>query len=91
VASPLSCAHGTVGFAIDGAGGDAQTAAEAVAHYVASTRATDPIARYVNRSTKWTIAQDSNGDAETFSAPNVRLHVMRSPTGWMLDSGSYCR
>jgi hypothetical protein len=79
-----------VGFAIDGAGGGgANTAAEAVSRYVAGTRATDPIARY--RSTKWTIVYDSRGDAATFSAPNVELHVIRLPNGWIVDSGSYCR
>jgi hypothetical protein len=76
-----------VGFAIDG--GAADTAAEAVLQYVAATRATDPIARYVSRSTKWTIMHDSRGDAETVSAPNAELHMTRLPNGWIVDSGSY--
>jgi hypothetical protein len=91
-ASALHCVHGTVGFAFDGAGGGgADTAAEAVSRYVAGTRTTDQIARYASRSTKWTIVHDSNGDAETFSAPHVELHVIRLPHGWIVDSGSYCR
>jgi hypothetical protein len=91
-AAALQCSGGAVGFACDGGGGGgAATAAEAVSQYVATTRATDPIARYVSRSTKWTIVHDSKGDAETFNAPNVVLHVVRLPNGWIVDSGSYCR
>jgi hypothetical protein len=47
--------------------------------------------RYVSRSTKWIIVHDGNGDAATFTAPNVVLHVVRLPNGWIVDSGSYCR
>lgn len=91
-ADALRCSGGAVGFAIDGGGGHgAATAIEAVSQYVAATGATDPIARYVSHSTKWTIVHNSNGDAETFTAPNVVLHVVRLRNGWIVDSGSYCR
>jgi hypothetical protein len=91
-AAALRCSGGAVGFAVDGGGGHgAATATEAASQYVAATRATDPIARYVSHSTKWTIVQDSNGDAETYTAPNVVLHVVQLRNGWIVDSGSYCR
>jgi hypothetical protein len=85
-AAALRCSGGAVGFAVDGGGGHgAATATEAVSQYVTATRATDPIARYVSRSTKWTIVHDSNGDAETFTAPSVVLHVVRLRNGWIVD------